>query len=55
MVDRLVYESKKFKVFRRQEDGLVHGHRVVKVLNYEFPTPADIACSFTTSSTSSVG
>src|ERR1700724_417518 len=42
MVDRLVYESKKSKVFRRQEDGsgMV---TAVKVLNYEFPTPADIA------------
>jgi len=42
MADRLVYESKKSKVFRRQEDGsgMV---TAVKVLNYEFPTPADIA------------
>src|ERR1700722_6722686 len=42
MVDRLVYESKKSKVFRRQEDGsgMV---TAVKELNYEFPTPAEIA------------
>ena len=42
MGDRLVYESKKSKIFRRQEDrsGAV---TAVKVLNYEFPTPADIA------------
>src|SRR3984957_13086392 len=39
---RLVYENKKSKGFRRQEDGsgMV---TAVKVLNYEFPTPADIA------------
>src|ERR1700675_447566 len=42
MVDRLVYESKKSKVFRRQEDGS-GTVTAVKVLNYEFPTPADIA------------
>ena len=42
MVDRLVYESKKSKVFRRQEDGSSMV-TAVKVLNYEFPTPADIA------------
>src|SRR5262249_32880818 len=42
MGDRLVYESKKSKIFRRQDDrsGAV---TAVKVLNYEFPTPADIA------------
>ena len=42
MGDRLVYESKKTKVFRRQDDasGAI---KAVKVLNYEFPTPADIA------------
>ena len=42
MGDRLVYESKKTKVFRRQDDvsGMV---TAVKALNYEFPTPADIA------------
>src|SRR6516162_10382264 len=42
MGDRLVYESKKSKIFRRQEErsGAV---TAVKVLNYEFPTPADIA------------
>ena len=42
MGDRLVYESKKSKVFRRQEDGS-GTVTAVKVLNYEFPTPADIA------------
>ena len=42
MGDRLVYESKKSKVFRRQEDGSA-AVTAVKVLNYEFPTPADIA------------
>ena len=41
MGDRLVYESKKSKVFRREDgSGTV---TAVKVLNYEFPTPADIA------------
>src|SRR3984885_5856388 len=42
MVDRLVYESKKSKVFRRQDDGS-GTVTAVKVLNHEFPTPADIA------------
>jgi histidine kinase len=42
MGDRLVYESKKSKIFRRQEDGS-GAVTAVKVLNYEFPTPADIA------------
>jgi histidine kinase len=42
MGDRLVYESKRSKVFRRQEDGS-GAVTAVKVLNYEFPTPADIA------------
>jgi histidine kinase len=42
MSDRLVYESKKSKVFRRQDD-LTGTVTAVKVLNYEFPTPADIA------------
>jgi predicted ATPase/class 3 adenylate cyclase len=42
MGDRLVYESKKSKVFRRQEDGS-GTVTAVKVLNYDFPTPADIA------------
>jgi hypothetical protein len=42
MGDRLVYESKKSKVFRRQVDGS-GAVTAVKVLNYEFPTPADIA------------
>jgi histidine kinase len=42
MGDRLVYESKKSKVFRRQ-DGVSGKVSAVKVLNYEFPTPADIA------------
>ncbi len=41
MADRLIYESKKSKVFRRQDaSGAV---TAVKVLNYEFPTPVDIA------------
>ncbi len=41
MGDRLVYEGKKSKVFRREDgSGTV---TAVKVLNYEFPTPADIA------------
>jgi predicted ATPase/class 3 adenylate cyclase len=42
MGDRLVYESKKSKVFRRQDDGS-GTVTAVKVLNHEFPTPADIA------------
>ena len=42
MGDRLVYESKKSKVFRRQQDGS-GTVTAVKVLNHEFPTPADIA------------
>jgi serine/threonine protein kinase len=41
-MDRLIYESKKSKVFRR-EAGVGGDVTAVKVINYEFPTPADIA------------
>lgn len=41
MTDRLIYESRKSKVFcRTQDTGETYA---VKVLNYEFPTPEDIA------------
>ncbi|MFA9229623.1 MAG: adenylate/guanylate cyclase domain-containing protein [Microgenomates group bacterium] len=40
MTDSLIYDSRKSKVFCREEGG-VRTH-AVKVLNYEFPTPDDI-------------
>jgi predicted ATPase/class 3 adenylate cyclase len=42
MVERLIYESKKSKIFYRDESEWNHPI-VVKVLNYEFPTPSDIS------------
>ncbi len=42
MTDRLIYESKKSKVFCRKETDSGQSF-AVKVLNYEFPTPEDIA------------
>ncbi|MEJ6391953.1 adenylate/guanylate cyclase domain-containing protein [Gymnodinialimonas sp. 2305UL16-5] len=41
MTDRLIHESPKSKVFRRS--GNADAVQAVKVLNYEFPTPDDIA------------
>lgn len=41
MSDRLIYESRKSKVFyRTDESGAAFA---VKVLNFEFPTPDDIS------------
>ena len=41
MADRLIYESRKSKVFHRTEaDGSAYA---VKVLSFEFPTPDDIS------------
>lgn len=41
MSDRLIYESRKSKVFYRTEGtGAAYA---VKVLNFEFPTPDDIS------------
>lgn len=40
MTDRLIYDSRKSKVFCRAEGGVQAF--AVKVLNYEFPTPDDI-------------
>ncbi len=41
MADRLIYESRKSKVFHRTEaDGAAYA---VKVLSFDFPTPDDIS------------
>ncbi len=42
MTDRLIYESRKSKVFCRK-DAVTGEKYAVKVLNYEFPTPEEIA------------
>lgn len=42
MTDRLIYESRKSKVFCRK-DAATGEQYAVKVLNYEFPTPEEIA------------
>lgn len=42
MTDRLIYESRKSKVFCRKDAGNGETY-AVKVLNYEFPTPEEIA------------
>ena len=41
MVDRLIHESAKSKIYYHENDnGEIH--TVIKELNYEFPTPKDI-------------
>jgi hypothetical protein len=41
MVDRLIHESVKSKIYYHQNDS-GQLHTVIKELNYEFPSPKDI-------------